>query len=279
MQKQTSNLSSLHQGDLPTLRPLGKTRDLILMTKTTTAVELHARETPGFAARVANASALLTRWAATYTGRIVQTSSLGAEDQVVTDLIARQRLPIAIATLDTGKLHAETLGLIAKTEQRYGLAVERHGPATQAVLEFVARHGEDAMFRSVDLRKACCAMRKVAPLGRLLAGREAWITGLRREQSADRGEVALEVADSQGRVKLNPLADWSGADVWHYIDLHDVPYNALHDRFFPSIGCAPCTRAVALGEDFRAGRWWWERGVKECGLHVMPALLHAQAHA
>jgi phosphoadenosine phosphosulfate reductase len=119
-------------------------------------------------------------------------------------------------------------------------------------------------------------MRKVEPLERLLAGRDAWVTGLRREQSNERGEVAFEVVDDAGRVKLSPLADWSWADVWHYIQMHDVPYNELHDQFYPSIGCAPCTRAVALGEDFRAGRWWWEeQGAKECGLHVEP-LHHSQ---
>ena len=124
------------------------------------------------------------------------------------------------------------------------------------------------MYRSVDLRKGCCALRKTEPLERLLAGRDAWITGLRREQSVDRGGVEEESIDERGRAKLNPLAGWSWADVWHYIGVHGVPYNALHDQFFPSIGCAPCTRAVSLGEDARAGRWWWEQGVKECGLHV-----------
>jgi len=138
----------------------------------------------------------------------------------------------------------------------------------EAVIAFVGRHGRDAMRQSVELRKACCAMRKVEPLGRMLAGRTAWVTGLRREQSSERAEVHFESTDDAGRSKLSPLADWSWADVWHYLDVNDVPYNALHDRFYPSIGCAPCTRAVAVGEDFRAGRWWWEQGVKECGLHV-----------
>ena len=125
------------------------------------------------------------------------------------------------------------------------------------------------------MRKACCAMRKVEPLGRLLEGRDAWVTGLRREQSNERGGVAVEVVDERGRTKFSPLADWSWADVWNYIELNDVPYNALHDRFHPSIGCEPCTRAIAVGEDFRAGRWWWEQGAKECGLHVEP--IHARA--
>ncbi|MEP6740001.1 MAG: phosphoadenylyl-sulfate reductase [Caldimonas sp.] len=246
---------------------------------TASAIALYARETPGFAERVAHASALLARAAREHAGRIVQASSLGAEDQVVTDLIARQRLPIAVATLETGKLHAETLSLVGEIEGRYGIDVELHRPIQEAVVRFVARNGEDAMYRSVDLRKACCAVRKVEPLARMLAGRDAWVTGLRREQSAERGEVAFEETDHDGRVKLNPLADWSWADVWQYIGTFDVPYNALHDQFFPSIGCAPCTRAIALGEDFRAGRWWWEQGVKECGLHVEPIASALEASA
>ena len=125
------------------------------------------------------------------------------------------------------------------------------------------------MRESVHLRKACCGLRKLEPLARLLNGRTAWVTGLRREQSGARAEVATTEVDDAGRTKVNALADWSWADVWHYIATHDVPYNALHDQFFPSIGCEPCTRAVSLGEDFRAGRWWWEQeDAKECGLHV-----------
>jgi len=232
------------------------------------AIQLHARATAGFEARVDHARLVLARAAAAHPGTIVQASSLGAEDQVLTDLIARDRLPIAVATLDTGMLHGETLLLIDDIRERYGIAVERYAPTRESVIAFVGRHGDDAMRRSVELRKSCCAMRKVEPLGRMLAGRTAWVTGLRREQSSERAEVEFESSDDAGRAKVSPLADWSWADVWHYIDLNDVPYNALHDRFFPSIGCAPCTRAVAVGEDFRAGRWWWEQGVKECGLHV-----------
>jgi phosphoadenosine phosphosulfate reductase len=201
--------------------------------------------------------------------RIVQASSLGAEDMVVTDLIARHRLGIAVATLETGMLHPETLELMTRIEARYGLRVEAHRPRAEAVVHFVDTHGADAMYRSIELRKACCALRKLEPLERLLEGREAWITGLRREQSSERGSVPFSERDEHGRIKLNPLADWSLADVWYYLQQHAVPYNPLHDRFFPSIGCAPCTRAVAAGEDFRAGRWWWEQAAeKECGLHV-----------
>ena len=237
---------------------------------TASAISLYAREQPGFADRLAHAGALLRDAATAHAGRIVQASSFGAEDMVVTDLIARLRLPIVVATLDTGMLHGETTTLVAETEERYGIAVERYRPIRESVIAFVGRHGDGAMRQSVDLRKACCAIRKIEPLARMLDGRSAWVTGLRREQSIDRGEVPFEELDTNCRAKLNPLADWSWHDVWHHIERFDVPYNALHDQFFPSIGCAPCTRAVALGEDFRAGRWWWEQGVKECGLHVEP---------
>ena len=236
------------------------------------AVEVHARHTPGFDERLAGAIDRLTRAAAAHAGRIVQATSLGAEDMVVTDLVARHRLGIAVATLQTGKLHAETLALIPAIRAHYGLDVEIWEPRTDAVVQFVRRHGERAMYESVALRKNCCAIRKLEPLSRMLGERSAWVTGLRREQSAQRSDVPFDEVDDAGRTKFNPLADWSQADVWHYIATFAVPYNALHDRFFPSIGCEPCTRAIALGEDVRAGRWWWEsEGAKECGLHVHPA--------
>jgi phosphoadenosine phosphosulfate reductase len=235
----------------------------------TTAIQRHARLTPGHEQRVAQTVLRLQLAASAHPGRIVLATSLGAEDMVLTDLIARHRIPIALATLDTGKLHAETLALIPAIEARYGLAIERFRPAEEQAIHFVRTHGELAMRQSIDLRKACCGIRKMEPLARLLAGRTAWVTGLRREQSGARAEVPFEDTDDQGRRKFNALADWSWADVWHHIATNDVPYNALHDRFFPSIGCEPCTRAVALGEDFRAGRWWWENeSAKECGLHV-----------
>jgi phosphoadenosine phosphosulfate reductase len=234
------------------------------------AIDLYAHATPGFDQRVAATLDRLADAAMLHTGRIVQATSLGAEDMVITDLIARHDLPIAIATLDTGRLHDETLALADATERRYGLVIERFRPEATAALHFVREHGELAMRQSVALRKACCALRKLEPLARLLHGRTAWVTGLRREQSDARAEVPFEEHDADaGLAKLNPLADWSQADVWHYIAHQGVPYNALHDRFFPSIGCEPCTRAVALGEDIRAGRWWWEQqSAKECGLHV-----------
>ena len=237
------------------------------------AIQHHARATPGFDARVAHAVALLREAADDHPGRVVQASSLGVEGMVLTDLIARHRLPIAVATLDTGKLHAETLALLPAIAQRYGLTVEVHRPRAEAVVHFVRRHGENAMRDSVALRQACCALRKVEPMERLLAGRTAWITGLRREQSEQRSHSPLRETVADGREKFYPLADWSLQDIWHYVEMHEVPYNALHDQHYPSIGCAPCTRAVALGEDERAGRWWWEQNTaKECGLHQRPVV-------
>jgi phosphoadenosine phosphosulfate reductase len=233
------------------------------------ALALHARASAGYDGKLERTVALLAAAAVVHAGRIVQATSLGAEDQVITHLIARHRLPIAIATLDTGKLHAPTLELIGRTESAYDVGIEVFAPRQEAVVHFVRQHGERAMFDSIDLRKACCGLRKLEPLSRLLAGRSAWITGLRREQSQHRAEVPASEDDADGRVKFNPLAEWTWGDVWHHIGANGVPYNPLHDQFFPSIGCEPCTRAIALGEDFRAGRWWWEQeGAKECGLHV-----------
>lgn len=240
------------------------------------AIALYARATTGFDERVAHAVAVLQSAATEHAGRIVQATSLGAEDMVITDLIARHALPIAVATLETGQLHPQTLALIPRIEQRYGLAVEVFKPAQESVIQFVKSHGDQAMYESIALRKQCCAIRKLEPLARMLAGASAWVTGLRREQSDMRAVVPFSEADpnggERGRIKFNPLADWSWADVWHYIASHDVPFNPLHDEFMPSIGCAPCTRAIAVGEPFRAGRWWWEdEKAKECGLHVKDA--------
>ncbi len=233
------------------------------------AIALHARRQAGHDERVGNALQVLRAALMTHEGRIVQASSLGAEDMVITDLIARHGLAISVATLETGMLHAETLALIGDVTARYGLVIETWQPNTEATIQFVARNGSDAMYRSLELRKACCGIRKMEPLARLMAGRDAWVTGLRREQSSNRAAVEFVANDEHGRRKVSPLADWSWPDVWQYIADHDVPYNRLHDAFFPSIGCAPCTRAVAVGEDFRAGRWWWEDELaKECGLHA-----------
>lgn len=233
-----------------------------------TTVQRLARKTRGFEARVAHAEALLREAAEDHAGRIVQANSLGVEGMVLTDMVARLKLPVAVATLDTGLLHAQTLALIPRIEARYGLSVEVFRPRHDAVVQFVGQHGERAMYDSVRLRQACCALRKLEPMERLLAGRSAWVTGLRREQSAERQQVPFYELQDDGREKFYPLADWTESDIWAYVRRHDVPYNELHDQGFASIGCAPCTRAVAAGEDARAGRWWWEQGTaKECGLH------------
>ena len=233
------------------------------------AIALYARKSAEFDSRVANALAVLRQAAAEHAGHVVQSTSLGAEDMVITDLIARHQVPIVLGTLETGMLHAQTSALIPRIEERYGLKVEVYRPVTEAVMHFVKTNGERAMYESIDLRKACCGMRKMEPLARMLAERSAWVTGLRREQSNTRGDVPFSEADDKGRTKFSPLADWTWNDVWQYISAHDVPYNPLHDEFMPSIGCAPCTRAIAVGEDFRSGRWWWEdENAKECGLHV-----------
>jgi phosphoadenosine phosphosulfate reductase len=236
------------------------------------AIALYARPGADFAAKLDATIELLRAAAQDHRGTIVQATSLGAEDMVVTDLIARLHLGIAIGTLETGKLHPETSALIPRIEQRYELPVEVYRPREEQVIHFVRKNGEEAMYQSLELRKACCNVRKMEPLGRMLEGRTAWVTGLRREQSSNRGSVPFIESEASGRTKINPLADWTWNDVWHYIASHDVPYNPLHDEFMPSIGCAPCTRAIAVGEDFRAGRWWWEdEAAKECGLHATKA--------
>lgn len=197
-------------------------------------------------------------------------TSFGAEDMVVLDLIRRHALPIEIFTLDTGRLPEETYRLMQRVEERYGRCFETYFPDASAVQQLVSRDGINGFYQSVEKRKACCAVRKLEPLARALAGKRAWVTGLRAQQSVTRAELAPREWDAQWNVeKFNPLADWSEADVWDYIRGRDVPYNELHDRFYPSIGCAPCTRAITPGEDLRAGRWWWERPEsKECGLHA-----------
>lgn len=197
-------------------------------------------------------------------------NSLGAEDMVLTDLILRHRLPIRIFSLDTGRLPPETYDLMAATEKKYQTRLHVFYPRHEAVEDYVRQHGINAFRESVELRKACCQARKVEPLQRALAGHKAWVTGMRAQQSATREALAVHSFDAtHGLEKFNPLADWSEQEVWAYIRRHQVPYNALHDQFYPSIGCAPCTRAISLGEDIRAGRWWWEDpSSKECGLHV-----------
>ncbi|MDI3515207.1 MAG: phosphoadenosine phosphosulfate reductase [Rhodocyclaceae bacterium] len=223
-------------------------------------------------ARSAAALALLREAVAEFGGKgeLVFANSFGAEDMVLTDLILANGLPITIFSLDTGRLPAETYTLIGEVERRYGTRLEIYFPDATAVETYVRSHGINAFYDSVELRKACCGVRKMAPLRRALAGRKAWITGLRAAQSVTRTGLALREFDAgNGLEKLNPLSEWTEAEVWAYIRINEVPYNALHDQFYPSIGCAPCTRAIAVGEDVRAGRWWWEDpSTKECGLHA-----------
>ena len=200
-------------------------------------------------------------------------NSLGAEDMVLTDLIVKEKLDIEIFSLDTGRLPLETYDLMAKVQEHYGLKLKVFTPRAELLEPFVRENGINAFYDSVDLRKGCCHVRKVEPLQRALAGKKAWITGMRAQQSATRDGLPVRAFDAgNGLEKFNPLADWSEKEVWAYIKQNGVPYNALHDKFYPSIGCAPCTRAVTPGEDVRAGRWWWENPeTKECGLHVKRA--------
>ncbi|MFM7461515.1 MAG: phosphoadenylyl-sulfate reductase [Burkholderiales bacterium] len=202
-------------------------------------------------------------------------SSFGAEDMVLLDIIAREQLPIEVFTLDTGRLPRETRALIAESALQYRVEIQIYRPLPAAVEQYLKTAGLNAFYESVELRLACCEIRKVEPLARALAGKQAWLTGLRREQAASRATIAeMEFDAKHGMEKFNPLIDWTNAEVWDYIRTHNVPYNALHDRGYPSIGCEPCTRAVQPSEDPRAGRWWWEKdaGQKECGLHVNSAI-------
>lgn len=197
-------------------------------------------------------------------------NSLGAEDMVLTDLIAKFQPDIELFSLDTGRLPAETYDLIQAVREHYRVPLKVYFPEAGDVEALVAKNGINGFYDSVENRKACCFVRKVAPLKRALAGKKAWITGMRRDQAVTRGGLEVSAFDAeQGLQKFNPLLDWSNADVWAYIKQYDVPYNKLHDRFYPSIGCAPCTRNVTPGEDIRSGRWWWENPEnKECGLHI-----------
>ncbi|MBI5790775.1 MAG: phosphoadenylyl-sulfate reductase [Rhodocyclales bacterium] len=210
---------------------------------------------------------------------VVFANSLGAEDMVLTDMIWSERLAIGIFSLDTGRLPAETYELIARAEAHYQRRIEIYAPRHDAVQDCIGAHGINGFYDSVAARKACCQARKIEPLQRALAGKQAWITGLRSAQSPTRDKLKPVAFDhANGLVKISPLADWSEREVWVYLRANKVPYNALHDRNFPSIGCAPCTRAVQAGEDVRAGRWWWETPeTKECGLHLVDGKLQRVA--
>lgn len=212
----------------------------------------------------------LLKAASTEFNAITFANSYGAEDMVLTDIIAKEILPIEIFSLDTGRLPAETYTLMGEVESTYQTKPVVFFPKHEAVEQYVRTQGINAFYESIELRKACCHMRKVEPLQRALAGKQAWVTGMRAEQAATRASLPTREFDTGNKLeKFNPLSDWTEQEVWAYIRMYNVPYNALHDQFYPSIGCAPCTRAVAMGEDIRAGRWWWEDPTsKECGLHV-----------
>ena len=197
-------------------------------------------------------------------------NSLGAEDMVLIDLIQKNKLSVEAFSIDTGRLPPETYNLIQKVEDKYQFKIKLYFPDYQKIESYVNTNGINAFYNSVDLRKSCCAIRKVEPLNRALKDKKVWITGMRQEQSQTRFNLKEEEFDEVHQSqKLNPLSTWSELEVWAYIKINDVPYNTLHDQFYPSIGCAPCTRAISAGEDIRAGRWWWEDPQnKECGLHV-----------
>jgi phosphoadenosine phosphosulfate reductase len=200
-------------------------------------------------------------------------SSFGAEDMVLTDLIAKFFRGIEVFTLDTGRLPQETYLLMDKVSNRCSLPVKVYFPESRDVENYVTQHGPNAFYESVERRKECCRIRKVEPFKRAVQGKVAWVTGLRREQATTRSDISeSEIDNDYGLHKFSPLLEWSLEDVWDYIRKFDVPYNELHDQGFPSIGCAPCTRATVPGEDIRAGRWWWENPThKECGLHPKKA--------
>ncbi|MGK5049427.1 phosphoadenylyl-sulfate reductase [Janthinobacterium sp. GB4P2] len=216
----------------------------------------------------------LTRIAADFSPAVFA-SSLAAEDMVLTDMILKAKLPIGIFSLETGRLHQETLAVLDKVKARYDHDITLYRPQPEAVAAYVEQNGLNAFYNSVEMRRECCRIRKVEPLGRALAGNKAWVTGQRRAQSTTRAELHVQEDDAaHAMTKFNPLADWSEEDVWAYIRANNVPYNALHDQGYPSIGCEPCTRAVQPGEDVRAGRWWWENpDSKECGLHMVDGKL------
>lgn len=204
-----------------------------------------------------------------FPGKVVFSSSLGYEDQVITHLIWSNNLPVKIFTLDTGRLFKETVSLIVETQDFYRKRMQVFYPQTSAVDNLVTEKGLFSFYNSVENRKECCFIRKVEPLQRALAGNEIWITGIRADQSSGRKEMQqLEWDETNKILKYHPLLNWSFEDVKHFASKHHIPFNPLHERGYVSIGCEPCTRAVKLGEDFRAGRWWWEHSsAKECGLH------------
>ncbi|MGH8231975.1 MAG: phosphoadenylyl-sulfate reductase [Steroidobacteraceae bacterium] len=227
------------------------------------------------------ASLGLLRQAVHQHGRLVYASSLGAEAMVLTDLIWTRLDGIDIVSIDTGRLPEETLALVERLERRYQRRIKLYYPDARAVQSYVREHGINGFYNGLGQRLGCCQIRKVEPFNRAVAGYSAWVTGVRREQSLQRAEAEPVARDQRtGLQKISPLLDWTEADVWSYIRAHQLYYSPLHDRGFPSIGCAPCTRAIEPGQDSRAGRWWWEQPEsRECGLHPRrrPAAIGALA--
>ena len=205
-----------------------------------------------------------------YTDKIALASSFGAEDQVLTDLLYTLKDDANVFTLDTGRLPYETYDVMERTNVKYGVKIAVFFPMSDDVEKLYVSQGVNGFYESVENRKLCCHVRKTVPLKRALAPLDVWITGLRRTQSVTRETMqVVEWDELNGLIKINPLIDWSEKDVWEHIEEKKIPYNALHDKGYPSIGCAPCTRAVEIGEDIRSGRWWWENPEqKECGLHL-----------
>ncbi|HVM87064.1 MAG TPA: phosphoadenylyl-sulfate reductase [Puia sp.] len=212
----------------------------------------------------------LERLTQEFYGRVTFSSSFSIEDQVITHAILSNNLPVSIFTLDTGRLFAETYSLWNTTNEKYNSRIKAYYPNHTALEDFANEKGPNSFYQSIENRKQCCYIRKVEPLKRALAGNEIWVTGLRAEHSPERKNLQLIEWDEGNKIiKFNPLLLWTTEEVREYMNTHDVPYNSLHDRGFVSIGCAPCTRAIKPGEDFRAGRWWWEdANKKECGLHT-----------
>lgn len=204
-----------------------------------------------------------------FDGKLALGSSLGAEDQVLTDMIVKVDKTTKIFTLDTGRVFPETYKTLHVTNEKYGINIDVYFPNSEKVERMVNENGINLFYNSVEERKTCCHVRKIEPLKRAMMDVDVWVTGIRREQSITR--ILTEIVEYDhinNKIKINPLLDWTEADLWQYIEEHEVPYNTLHDKGFPSIGCEPCTRAVKEGEDVRAGRWWWEEPEqKECGLH------------
>ncbi|WP_353183479.1 phosphoadenylyl-sulfate reductase [Parapedobacter lycopersici] len=212
----------------------------------------------------------LAQLAARFPGELVFSTSFGLEDQLITHLIFENNLPIRVFTLETGRLFQETYYTWNRTLERYQKEIEAYFPDTHAVQQLITQKGPSSFYDSVENRKECCRIRKIEPLQRALAGAACWITGIRADQSDNRqGMADVEWDGTNGLVKFHPIYHWTLDEVKRFVKANNIPYNPLHDKGFPSIGCAPCTRAVQEGEDFRAGRWWWEdQSKKECGLHA-----------